>query len=167
MIEENSKNVQNNDTMESIEERYRVFTGLILSLSRSIQKIKNAEMAKFELKGSQVQCIFTLYHAGKGMNLSDLAELCGEDKGAMSRTVKQLTEQGLVEQEKEEGRQYRTPVRLTPKGWEFASYVTKRIAEIARMGGVGLTEQGRDEMYRTLEQIDANLEKFCEESYSE
>ena len=154
-----------NRGMENIEERYRVFTGLILSLSRSIQRIKNQEMANFGLKGNQVQCIFTLYHAGQGMNLSDLAEICDEDKGAMSRTVRQLTEQGLVQVENDENKRYKAPVCLTQKGWEFASYVTKRIANISRLGGTGLSEYGRAEMYATLSQIAENLERFCAENY--
>ena len=151
--------------MDNIEERYRVFTGLILSLSRSIQKIKSQEMANFGLKGSQVQCIFTLYHAGKGMSISELAELCDEDKGAMSRTVKQLTEQGLVKQENEGDKRYKNPVCLTRKGWEFASYVNKRIASISRLGGMDLTTRERDVMYETLAQINEKLDDFCKINY--
>lgn len=154
-----------NKNMNNIEERYRVFTGLILSLSRSIQRIKNQEMANFGLKGNQVQCIFTLYHANRGMNLSELAELCDEDKGAMSRTVKQLVEQGLVKPEGDDPKRYKTPYRLTKRGREFAAYVTNRIASISRLGGTGVTGRERKEMYPTLTQIAENLERFCKQNY--
>ena len=79
-----------------MEERYRNFTGLILNISRCIQKIKNCEVAELGLKGKQVQCLFFLHKLDNGASLTELCDLCDEDKGAMSRTVKELMEKKLV-----------------------------------------------------------------------
>ena len=44
-----------------MENRYKTFTNLIVHISRSIQKIKNEEMSLLGFKGTQVQCLFSLY----------------------------------------------------------------------------------------------------------
>ena len=145
---------------------YSVFTSLILSLSRSVQKIKNEEMANFGLKGNQVQCLYVLYHAEGPVNLSKLCELCCEDKGAMSRTVRELTKSNLVYTEEKGDQKYKNPIRLTPEGEDFAKFVTDRINSISRLGGIGISNAERKVLYSALDRINNNLERVCE-NYAE
>ena len=97
-------------------QRYETFTALILNISRCVQKIKNEEMEALGLKGRQVQCLFALYNSEDGASVTTLCELCGEDKGMISRTLKDLTARGLAYVDEQKDRKYRNPVKLTEKG---------------------------------------------------
>ena len=144
-----------------MEQRYETFTALILNISRCVQKIKNEEMAPLGLKGRQVQCLFALYNSEDGASVTTLCELCGEDKGMISRTLKDLTARGLVYVDEQKERKYRNPVKLTEKGAEAAGIVSKKISEMVDLGSMGITEDDRKQMYRSLTLICDNLTKIC------
>ena len=144
-----------------MEQRYEAFTSLILNISRCVQKIKNVEMANLGLKGRQVQCLFALYNSDDGASVTTLCELCDEDKGMMSRTLKELIAQGLVYVDKQKDRKYRNPVKLTEKGCEISNIVSAKISEMVDLGSMGITEDEREQMYRTLALISDNLTEIC------
>lgn len=144
-----------------MEQRYETFTSLILNISRCVQKIKNVEMAALGLKGRQVQCLFSLFNLDSGASLTALCEICGEDKGMMSRTLKELIAQGLVYVDEQKDQKYRNPIKLTEKGAEVANIVSVKISEMLDLGSIGITEVDREQLYRTLTQISENLTKIC------
>ena len=145
-----------------MEQRYQTFTGLILSISRCIQKIKNAEMAALGLKGKQVPCLFALAQSPNGASLTELCALCDEDKGAMSRTVKELADQNLVYIAEKEEQKYRNPLKLTAAGQATAQVVVDKIAAMLDVGSTGITATERATLYKTLTQVADNLTKICE-----
>ena len=124
-----------------MEQRYETFSLLLINISRCVQKIKNAEMATLGLKGKQVQCLFGLYNCTDGANLSKLCEMCGEDKGMMSRTVRELTKQGLVYVDAKNERKYKNPIRLTEKGGHIAGIVAEKISLILEEGSSGIRSE--------------------------
>ena len=144
-----------------MEQRYETFTALILNISRCVQKIKNEEMTALGLKGRQVQCLFALYNSKGGASVTALCELCGEDKGMMSRTLKELIAQGLVYVDEQKERKYRNPVKLTEKGVEVAGIVSAKISKMVDLGSTGIKENEREQMYRSLSLISDNLTKIC------
>lgn len=144
-----------------MEQRYETFTSLILNISRCVQKIKNAEMSALGLKGRQVQCLFSLFNLDEGASLTALCEICGEDKGMMSRTLKELIARGLVYVDEQKNQKYRNPIKLTEKGTEVASIVSVKISEMLDLGSSGITEVDRETLYPTLAKISDNLTKIC------
>ena len=144
-----------------MQQRYETFTLRIMNISRCVQKIKNAEMAALGLKGKQVQCLFALFNLKDGASLTALCELCDEDKGMMSRTLKELMAQGLVYVDEQKNRKYRNPFRLTGKGNEIADIVSVKISEMLNLGSMGITEADRERLYGTLTQISDNLTNIC------
>lgn len=144
-----------------MEPRYQTFTQLILQISRGIQKIKNVEMAALGLKGKQVQCLFVLDQAPDGVSLTELCEITNEDKGAMSRTIKELTTQGLVYLEEKTAQKYRNPIKLTAAGQATAKIVTDKIAAILSIVSADIAPTERATMYRALGQIADNLTQIC------
>ena len=149
-----------------MEERFKIFTGLITNISRCIQKIKNEEMAALGFKGRQVQCLFTLYGLEEGASVTQLCDMCGEDKGMMSRTIKGMVEQGLIYVDERKDQKYRNPLKLTDKGNEIAQNVSDKVSEMLKLGGRGVTDSERECLYSTLERISENLTKICE-NYTE
>lgn len=144
-----------------MEQRYTTFSLLLINISRCVQRIKNVEMAALGLKGRQVQCLFALYHCPEGESLTKLGELCGEDKGMMSRTVKELIEEGLVYVDTERGRKYKNPIRLTERGGQIAGIVAEKISAILEEGSDGLSDEERAQLYRSLGVISNNLTNIC------
>ncbi len=145
-----------------MENRFEKFTMLISCISRYIQKIKNEEMLRYGLKGKQVQCIFALYNSENGLSASQLCETCMEDKGAMSRTLKELVDANFVFIDESGDKKYRNPIKLTAKGFKIAGSIVKKIEEMLNIGGVGLDDKSREYMYSSLTQISENLAKICE-----
>ena len=144
-----------------MEQRYETFTLLVLNLSRCVQKIKNKEVESLGLKGTHVQCLFTLFNSPNGASLTSLCEACGEDKGMMSRTLKELTAKGLVYIDEQENKKYRNPYKLTELGAESAKIVSEKVSRILDLVAVGVTEEDRVKMYDTLSHICNTLTEFC------
>ena len=144
-----------------MEQRYETFTLLIMNISRCVHKIKNNEMADIGLKGRQVQCLFSLSNSDNGASLTDLCEMCGEDKGMMSRTLKELIERELVYVDGREGRKYRNPFKLTEKGNGIANLISRKISQMLDLGSMGITENDRLRLYETLTKISCNLTEIC------
>ncbi|MCH5350992.1 MAG: winged helix-turn-helix transcriptional regulator [Clostridiales bacterium] len=144
-----------------MEQRYETFTLLVLNLSRCVQKIKNKEVESLGLKGTHVQCLFTLFNSDKGASLTELCSICGEDKGMMSRTLKELTAKGLVYIDEQENKKYRNPYKLTELGTESAKIVSEKVSRILDLVAVGVTEEDRVKMYDTLSHICNTLTEFC------
>lgn len=118
-------------------------------------------MTSLGLKGNQVQCLFSLYNLDHGASLTELCELCNEDKGAMSRTTKELLEQELVFVEESNSQKYRNPIKLTEKGQRYAKLVADKIANLLEAGSFGITDTERNNLYQTLTLISNNLNQIC------
>ena len=136
-------------------QRFQNFLTGITACYKYIQRIKNAEMTEFGLKGTHVACIFYLNHHPEGLTSSQLCNLCAEDKASISRTVADLRQRGFLESGAEKA--YRTPLRLTPEGRQVALQMEPIIEEWVNIGGIGLTDDQREGFYSTLALIADNL----------
>ena len=148
-MEENKKENEKNTG-----DRFAEFSFLSSNISRCIGRIKNDEMKKFGLKGTQVNCFFYLNERPCGVTPTELYSLCGEDKASVSRAVKVLTEKGYVERRPgEENKKYKIPLVLTDRGKEIAAYINRKIAEIVNADGGYLTEEEISTFYLVLQKI--------------
>ncbi len=144
-----------------MERRFETFSISILELNRYIQRIKKYEMKKFGLKGTHVMCLYYLGRYSEGLCAAELCELCNEDKAAISRSLAQLVEKGVVTCSVPPGkRAYRTVYHLTQSGQELVSAIKARIDEIFSMGGEGLTSRQREDLYAAMDTILANLKRL-------
>ena len=141
-------------------QRFETFVTAIAQINRSIQRIKNREMAAMGLKGTHVMCVFQLRQHPEGLTTTQLAQLCDEDKAAVSRALAELEAQGLTTAAPTPGpRRYRTPILLTEKGCQVADQVDSRIMEAVRLAAQGYSAQERDNFYRVLLQVAENLQR--------
>ena len=148
--------------MIEIDDRYKQFTSLITDISRGIAKLKSLEMANFGLKGKQVQCLYILHSRDQGATISELAELCGEDKASISRTVHELENQDYLYLDNHTQQKYKNRVRLTDKGVKMAKIVFEKVSAFASQIGMGTSDNERRALYRTLTRISHNLNKTLE-----
>ena len=140
-----------------MQERFETFTVLINRISRNIRKIKNQEMAEYDLRSAHVSCLYYLYST-EGLTATDLCERCEEDKATISRALDYLESHGYITREPKDFKRYKSPLVLTDKGVEVGKKIAEKIAGVLDAISVGLTEEERIAFYRSLTIISKSLE---------
>ncbi len=134
-------------------ERFETFTVLLNRISRSIRRIKNLEMAEYDLRSAHVSCLYYLY-SNENMTAGELCERCEEDKATISRALEHLKTNGFLTCEK----RYRSPLILTEKGLEVGKKISEKIDAVLNELSKGLTEAERAALYHSLTIISDTLE---------
>ena len=140
-----------------MQERFETFTVLIAKVSRNIRKIKNQEMAEYDLRSPHISCLYYLYCA-EGLTATDLCERCEEDKATISRSLEYLGNNGYLRCESRSAKRYKTPLYLSEKGKEAGAKIARKIDRVLDEISVGLTEEERVAFYRSLSIISDSLE---------
>ena len=147
--------------------RFEQFTTAIFSINRCVQKIERVEMAKFGLKGPQAQCLLAMSRHPEGITSSQLRTVCDKDKAAISRTVADLEQRGMVQRLTNNGNRYRAMLVLTPQGQTAARQVQERARFAVEKASEGMNDAERAVMYRALALIAGNLQTICAEGLEE
>ena len=146
--------------------RYELLSSSISSMYHDIQKIERVEMAKFGLKGPHAQCMLAMSRYPGGLTASQLCELCDKDKAAISRTVAELEEAGMVARLAQNGSRYRAMLTLTEQGAAAARAVSDRAQVAVEQAGAGLNDAQRQVFYQVLALISGNLHTICKNGLS-
>ena len=98
--------------------RFEQFVSAINGIHRCIQRIERDEMEKYGLKGYHAQYLMALARYSEGVTAVRLCEICDVNKAAVSRSVSELENEGLVERRSRGGTStaYRANLVLTEKG---------------------------------------------------
>ncbi len=144
-----------------VEERFETFTVLIGRINRNIRKIKNQEMASYQLKSIHISCLYYLYSAGS-LTAAELCERCEEDKAAVSRALDYLEKEGYLEASDKNAKRYRHPLHLTEKGTQASSIIAAKINAVLEEINSSLTEQERLAFYRSLTAISNRLDAIAD-----
>lgn len=147
--------------------KFEQFTAAVSGIHRCIQKIQRMEMAKFGLKGPHVQCLLAMRSHPEGITASGLCTVCDKDKAAISRTVAELEQAGLVERTMKDGNRYRALLKLTAQGEAAAAYVVQRVELAVEKAGEGMTVEQRAVVYQTLGRIAGQLQAICTDGLEE
>lgn len=142
-------------------ERFETFTLLIHRISRDIRRIKNQEMAEYQLRSAHISCLYYLYTLRRA-TAAELCEYCEEDKATISRAVDFLETNGYLLCESKNAKRYKSPLLLTEKGREVGKKIHDRIMEILDAVGSELSEEERRSFYRSLSRISENLHTIAE-----
>ncbi|MBR5247968.1 MAG: MarR family transcriptional regulator [Lachnospiraceae bacterium] len=140
-----------------MQERFETFTVLINRISRNIRKIKNQEMAEYNLRSAHVSCLYYLY-MNKGATATDICERCEEDKATISRALDYLENNGYLTCESKSAKRYKSPLILTDKGNEVGEKIADKIKGVLDAISGGLAEKERVAFYRSLSIISESLE---------
>ena len=140
-----------------VQERFETFTVLINRISRNIRRIKNQEMAEYNLRSAHVSCLYFLF-IHKGATATDLCERCEEDKATISRALDYLETNGFLVCESKCAKRYKSPLLLTNKGEEAGKKIADKINGVLDAVSGGLTEEERVAFYRSLSIISESLE---------
>ena len=147
-------------------ERFNEFTLLVSNIHRCIYKIKTEEVLEFNLKSSHVSCLYYIYRENS-LTAKELCDICGEDKANISRAIKYLKTNGFLVCDCSIHKRYKSKLLLTEKGQIVAQRITKKVEEILSYASVGLSENNRNIMYRSLNLINDNLNQLCNDYHTE
>ena len=136
-------------------QRFQDFVTGITVCYKFIQRIKNAEMTEFGLKGIHVSCLFYLHHNPGGLTAAQLCTLCAEDKATISRTIADLRQRGYIQPGS--GKHYRAPLLLSEAGSAIARQMDPLIESWVSVGGDGMDDEQRKAFYDSLSLIASNL----------
>ena len=140
-----------------MEERFETFTVLINRISRNIRKIKNQEMADYNLRSAHVSCLYYIYRA-ETITATELCEKCEEDKATISRALDYLEKNEFITCLSPNTKRYKSPLVLTEKGTIVGKKIADKIDGVLDQISVGLTEEERQSFYRYLSIISNSLE---------
>lgn len=140
-----------------MQERFETFTVLINRISRNIRRIKNQEMAEYNLRSAHVSCLYYLY-ANKGSTATELCERCEEDKATISRALVFLETNGYLTCQSKSAKKYKSPLLLTELGFEVGKKIADKINGVLDEISGSLTEEERVAFYRSLSLISESLE---------
>ena len=147
-------------------DRFATFTVLINRISRNIRKIKNQEMAEYNLKSIHVSCLYYLYIEDK-MTSTDLCERCEEDKATISRALDYLETKGYLICESKSTKRYKSPFILTEEGRDIGKKIADKINGVLDVISTSLTEEERVAFYRSLSIISESLETVSKQNCDE
>lgn len=147
--------------------KYEIFSTVVSSLYHDIQRIERTEMAKYGLKGPHAQCLVIMDRYPEGITAARLCEICERDKAAVSRTVAELEEAGLLARWEHNGIRYRVPLVLTEAGKAAARDVNSVAVRAVEQAGFGLTDAQRDVFYQVLGHIAQNLQNISRDGLKE
>ena len=136
-------------------QRFETFTVLINRISRNIRKIKNQEMAAYNLRSAHVSCLYYMY-IQEGITATELCEKCEEDKATVSRALDYLEQTGFVAGTK--AKRYKSPLMLTEKGALVGKQIADKIDAVLEEVSVVLSEEARYAFYRSLAIISESID---------
>ena len=141
--------------------RYELFSSSISCIYHAIQKIERVEMAKYGLKGPHAQCLLAMSHYPEGITAARLCEICEKDKAAISRTLAELEQSGMICRDVRNGSRYRSSLTLTEQGLDAATTVSEKARLAVELAGNGLEDTQREIFYQVLTLIAGNLHNLC------
>jgi len=143
-----------------MQQRFETFTVLINRISRNIRKIKNQEMAQYNLRSAHISCLYYIYSLD-GATATDLCERCEEDKATVSRALDYLEANGYIIRD---AQRYKSPLLLTDKGREAGKKIADKIDGVLDAISGSLTEEERVAFYRSLSIISESLDAISRNS---
>lgn len=143
--------------------KYELFSSSVSKLYHDIQRIERVEMANFGLKGPHAQVLLAMSRYPEGITAAKLCDICEKDKAAISRSVSELEQAGLLRRTERNGIRYRALLILTDKGVEAAQAVSQRAQQAVEQAGEGLTDGQREVFYAVLALIAENLHTICKD----
>ena len=135
-------------------DRFIRFILAIEQVEKAVQTVKNRYMSPSGLRGSHVMCLCQLMKEENGLTSAELARRCRVDRAFVSRTVTELTAEGILTAE-EKGRRAR--LRLTERGRELANSMNGMLQAGVTAATEGIAPKDLETMYAVMARIEENL----------
>ncbi len=145
--------------------RFEEFTYIISKIYRSIQKIKLEELQKYELKGSHMSYVYFIGNSEEGLSFKEISDLSPDNKGLVSRNLKQLERRNIIFKEIENDKVYKGKFKLSLKGKEVFTNITKKTEELCEYVYLDNKELEIEDFYANLNKISEKLDLIVKKYY--
>lgn len=147
-----------------MQHRVTDFMTLVVAAYKKLQQIKKKQTAlyaTYDIKSQHVMVLYFLGHNIHGLTVTELANLCCEDKAATSRAVEYLVERKYaVHEEEMVRRRWRSKVKITPAGMRLCRIIDHVSIEASNIVKEGISDDDLQVFYRVFHQMVKNMEKF-------
>lgn len=140
-----------------MQEEFEELTVLINRINRNIRRIKNREMAEYDLRAAHISCLLYLYEHD-GAIASNLCEECGEDKATVSRALSYLEANEFIARQCGSSKPYKNAILLMPKGREAGKRIADMNSYILDVISGGFTKEEKSSLFNSLSILNDNLE---------
>ena len=147
--------------------RFEQFYNAISSIQHSITRIERVEMEKYGLKGPHAQCMLVMDRNPEGITAAELCTICGKDKAAISRTLSELVQSGMITRLDPNGKRYRSRLYLTERGKAVAKQVDDRVHMAVSQVSALYDVESREVFVHVLDRIAVNLQELCKQGLDE
>ena len=147
--------------------RFEQFCTAISSIQHSITRIERIEMEKYGLKGPHAQCMLVMDRNPEGITAAELCGICEKDKAAISRTLAELEEAGMITRLDPNGKRYRSRLYLTAQGKTVAKQVDDRVHQAVSQVSEGYDVKTREIFVHVLNMIADNLQELSKKGLQE
>lgn len=131
------------------------------SFNRIVKDIKKKEMSymkEYGLRSVHMACLLCIGQSEKGMTVTELAKEARTDKALISRTLRELMNDGFVATKtKSEDKSYKKKYYLTEKSERIANTINKDIAEYIIAARGDIPEEDIQTFYRVLASFEHNI----------
>ena len=153
----------------AILERFVAFSMLTEESSKSMQRIKAAYMGTLGLYSGDALFLAVLEKHPAGLSATALARECKLDKAAVSRALPHLLAAEVIAyaQAPVQGRSYRSPILLTPKGHDVLAKMDLFTADTVCHTSDDIPSEDLETFYRVFRTLESRLSdhaKLLEES---
>lgn len=146
-------------------DRFGRFSLAIFEISKYWHKIASDALAVYGLKSSHALYLTTIHKHPDGITIPQLCEECGKDKSDASRMISILEKKGFVKKQEVNGSRYRGVLVLTDEGKAIAQQVSDLASRMVETASQDLTDEMRDNLYRSLDSIIVNLRLISKEGF--
>lgn len=147
--------------------RFEQFCAAIVAIQRSIARIERMEMEKYGLKGPHAQCILMMGHSPEGITAAELCTACDKDKAAISRTLAELENEGMISRVDPNGKRYRSRLYLTERGRSVANHLDDQVHRAISQVSEGYDVETREIFVHVLNMIALNLQELSQSCIQE
>ncbi len=137
-------------------DRFELFNQMIMSASKTIQRIKVKHMEKYGLASTHTICLRLLYEHPEGLTKKEISDDCDMDKAQVTRIVNELIKNNYVRDDCSE-RAYNRKFFLTEEGHKITDEINSIVLKVNRFVSGEISGEEISQFYKTFETINHKL----------
>ena len=142
--------------------RFLIFYQSFNSIVKDIKKMEMAYMSEYCLRAVHMGCLIYIGSSEKGMTVTELAKACDKDKALISRTLKELMDDGFVITHSS-AKTYNKRYLLTPKSEEIVYAINNDIERYIVAARGDSPDEDIDTFYRVLANFVKNISLIADD----
>ncbi len=136
------------------------------SFERVVKDIKRKEMSymsEYGLRSVHLRCLLRINQSEKGMTITQLSKATNTDKALISRVVKELSNDGFLENKNaKEEKSYNKKYYLTEKSEKIASDINGDMIRYLAQAREGIPDEDMHKFYEILARLTQNISTIAD-----